>query len=88
MLLEAHELVCFLRNDSFDVPWREVSGVTNVELGDEVSEGDGELTFGAVDAWLIEMEEVYFKEVVFDKWFCVAYALKNAIHKAGITKVL
>jgi hypothetical protein len=51
MLLKAHELVCFLRNDSFDVPWREVSGAANVELRDEVSEGDGELTFGTVDAW-------------------------------------
>ena len=88
VLLEAHELVCFLRNDSFDVPGCKVSGVANVELRDEVSEGNGELTFGTVDAWLIQMKEVYFKEVVFNKRFCVSYALKNAVHKAGITKVL
>ena len=64
MLLKAHELASFLRNDSLNVPWCDIFAFTNIHFLNKISVSDRKLAFCTVHTCLIQIKVINFKEEI------------------------
>ena len=88
MLRETLKLAGSPSYDLFDIPRGYIFGFTCVEFLDQLRVALSESATCTQRVLFVDMILIEVKEEEFDKWLCIAKALKNTVHKASVAQVL